>query len=520
MPHSLLDDPLFRICGVDDTVESQTLPQILDRLADEGAPPIVSFEAIQPHQQQPWHSFLVQLAAIAVARGTSNRPGSPDAWRAALLNLAGGTEAAWHLVVEDLAQPAFLQSPVPERALEDAGFKADNRTPDLLDVLVTSKNHDVKMERIADPRLEHWIYALIALQTTVGGLGRGNYQIIRMNGFYGNRPMMGLTPDLSWDARFRRDLRVLLDARAETAERYEYDPNGIALLWTERWDGAKDSALPLQDLDPYFIEVCRRIRFTQSDDGALTCWRANSKGQRVDAPDDLNGITGDPWTPIDKSGGKALTLGGSGFTYQKLHRIFLSGDYQKPPALHPAGDDGMLYLVARTLVRGQGKTEGLHHRVVPVPARVARLFGSQSDLEQLASRARGRIEKASEVERRVLYPSIGTLIGGGSTDAIDGEDIAPWLDAFDRAVDAAFFPKLWDTVEQEMSGDEAEADWHRFLCEEATRQFEDAETRTPRTATRYWRARSSAQSIFHGALRHVVPAAFDDAPQATAPPAY
>jgi hypothetical protein len=41
---------------------------------------------------------------------------------------------------------------------------------------------------------------------------------------------------------------VLLDAREDLAGRY--DPNGPALLWTEPWDGAKDSALPLQDLDP------------------------------------------------------------------------------------------------------------------------------------------------------------------------------------------------------------------------------------------------------------------------------
>ena len=517
MPHSLLDDPLFRVRGADDLVQTRTLPEVLHRLADEEAPPIVSFEALQPHQQQPWHSFLVQLAAMAVAHGASEKPGSPDVWRAALLSLAEGTEAAWDLVVEALAEPAFLQPPVPEGSLDAANFKADIPTPDQLDVLSTSKDHDVKAVRIAQPRPEHWIYALVALQTMEGFLGRGNYGIVRMNGGFGNRPMVGLAPDLSWGARFRRDLQVLLDARVDLAERYNL--SGLALLWTEPWDGAKDSALPLQDLDPYFIEVCRRIRFTQNDEDALTCWRANSKGQRVDAPDDLNGITGDPWTPVDKSGGKALTLGGSGFTYQKLHQIFLQGDYQKPPALQiHQGDDGLLYLVARTLVRGQGKTEGLHHRVVPVPARVSRLFGRQSAIEQLASRAQKRIETASEVQRTVLYPSIGTLIGG-STDAIDGEDIAPWLDAFDRAVDAAFFPKLWDTVEREMSDDEAEADWHRFLRKQAEQQFEDAETRTPRAATRYWRARSSAQSIFHGALRRVVPAAFEDAAQTAAPPA-
>jgi CRISPR system Cascade subunit CasA len=118
----------------------------------------------------------------------------------------------------------------------------------------------------------------------------------------------------------------------------------------------------------------------------------------------------------------------------------------------------------------------------------------------------------------VLYPSIGTLIGGGSTDVIDGEDIAPWLDAFDRAVDEAFFPKLWNTVEREMSGDEAEIDWHRFLRDEAERQFRNAETRTPRAATRYWRARSSAQSIFFGAARRVLPHAFDDVSDGEAAP--
>ena len=180
---------------------------------------------------------------MAVARETGGAiPNSSDAWRDALLALADGTAAAWHLVVEDLARPAFLQPPVPEEDLDDAGFKADMATPDLLDILVTSKNHDVKMERIVSPRLEHWIYTLIALQTTVGGLGRGNYGVIRMNSFYGNRPMVGLAPDLSWGARFRRDLRVLLDARADVVDRHEYDPEGIALVWTEPLDGAKGSA--------------------------------------------------------------------------------------------------------------------------------------------------------------------------------------------------------------------------------------------------------------------------------------
>ena len=119
-----------------------------------------------------------------------------------------------------------------------------------------------------------------------------------MNGGFGNRPLVGLSPDLSWGEHFRRDVDVLLSERDALSERYTLD--GPALLWTRPWDGAKDSAIPLDACDPYFLEVCRRIRF-QDDDGDLVCWRANTKGQRVDAPDSLNGDTGDPWTPIEKA---------------------------------------------------------------------------------------------------------------------------------------------------------------------------------------------------------------------------
>ncbi|WP_022835514.1 type I-E CRISPR-associated protein Cse1/CasA [Salisaeta longa] len=511
MTYSLLDDPLFRARSADDAVEALTLPAVLHRLADADAPAITSFEALQAHQQQPWYQFLVQLGALCAARAMGGPvPASPKRWRTALLALADDNGAAWHLVVDDLAQPAFLQPPVPEGRLD--GFKDDLPTPDTLDYLVASKNHDLKVARITQPRPAHWIYALITLQTLEGYSGRYNYGIARMNGGLGNRPLVGLSPALEWGRRFRRDVQVLLDARGSLAERY--DLNGPALLWTIPWDGAKNSTLSLEALDPYFIEVCRRIRFTADEDGTLTCWRTSTKAARIDAPDDLNGITGDPWTPIDKGEAKALTLGGNGFTYQKLHQILLSGDYQKPPALEVrAGDDGLLYLVAQTLVRGQGKTEGLHHRIVAVPKKVATLFGRKTEREQLAARAQARIEQAGTVQSKVLYRAVGTLLNGGNPDDVDGDAVQPWLEAFDRAVDNAFFPKLWASVA--MDPDEAAADWQRVLRDAAETQFHDAETRTPRTATRYWRARSTAQSIFWGTLREQLPKAFPN--QASAP---
>ncbi|MFB6231383.1 MAG: type I-E CRISPR-associated protein Cse1/CasA [Salinibacter sp.] len=502
MTHSFLNDPLFRVRLPDETVRDHSLPQILHRLTQDN---ILSFEALQSHQQQAWHSFLVQLAAMAVSRqANGTMPSDVSGWRDALVGLADGEAAAWHLVVPNVSRPAFLQSPVPEGSLDDAGYKADVPTPDQLDVLITSKSHDVKARRIRHPRPEHWIYALVTLQTMEGFLGRGNYGIVRMNGGFGNRPLVGLATDLSWGERFRCDVDVLRSEREALTDRYTLD--GPALLWTKPWDGAKESAIPLSDCDPYFLEICRRIRFRQ-ENGDLVCWRANTKGQRVDAPDSLNGDTGDPWTPIEKSGGKALTLPGEGFTYDRLQDIVFEGEYARPPALQfRDSDEGHVYLVAQALVRGQGKTEGLHHRIVPVPASTSSWLREKSRREQLAQRARDRVELVQDVERSVLYPAIGTLLGGGDTDAIEFDDVGPWLDAFDRAVDARFFESLWASAG--MSDTEALEQWQSLLWEEAQLQFEDAEDHTPASSTRYWRARSSARSIFHGAARNTLPHAF------------
>jgi CRISPR system Cascade subunit CasA len=504
MKHSLLDDPLFRVRLPNESVQGHSLPQILHRLAQDN---VLSFEALQAHQQQAWHSFLVQLAAMAVAREAGGTmPSDARGWRDALVGLAEGDDAAWHLVVPDVSRPAFLQSPVPTGTLDEAGYKADVPTPDQLDVLITSKSHDVKARRIRHPRPEHWIYALVTLQTMEGFLGRGNYGVVRMNGGFGNRPLVGLANGLSWGARFRRDVDVLRSERENLADRYTLD--GHALLWTEPWDGAKDSAIPLENCDPYFLEICRRVRFRQ-ENGSLVCWRANTKGQRVDAPDSLNGDTGDPWTPIEKSGGKALTLPGEGYTYDRLQDIVFEGEYARPPALQfRDSDEGHVYLVARALVRGQGKTEGLHHRIVPVPASTSSWLREKSRREQLAQRARDRVELVQETQRSVLYPAIGTLLGGGNTDAIEFDDVAPWLDAFDRTVDARFFESLWASVE--MSDTEALEQWQSLLWDEAQTQFEDAEDHAPSSSARYWRARSSARSIFHGAARNTLSYAFTD----------
>lgn len=498
MKTSLLDHRLLTVRTSSGEVGGKTLPEVFASLVKDE---LLAFEALQPHQQQAWHAFLVQTAAMAAAREAGGEiPTSAAAWREALVALSGGEEA-WRLVTADLTKPAFMQPPVPEGSLKDAGFKSDVTSPDLLDVLITSKNFDVKMERIDRPRPEHWLFALCTLQTMEGFLGYGNYGVVRMNGGFGNRPMVGYTGSLTWGGRFRRDLEVLLARRDDFADRY--DPGGYALLWTEPWRGGKKEGIPIEACDPYFVEVCRRIRFTL-EGGELLCWRTNTKAQRVDAPDSMNGMTGDPWTPVDKANAKALTVGENGFTYDLLRQIAFESNYEASIALEfrPGEEEGA-YLVARTLVRGQGKTDGLHMRVVPVSKKAVHLFSDPTDRERLGNRAEKRVRIVADVRKRVLYPAVAALVSSGRDGKVDWDQAEPWFEGFEKAIDDRFFEALWASVEMEET--EAERQWQRIVQEEAERQFEEAERSVPLASIHSWQARSKARSIFEGSCRRVLP---------------
>src|SRR5690606_18182620 len=122
---------------------------------------------------------------------TPTLPKDADYWREGLLDLAEGISSAWHLFVEDVTQPAFLQHPWRSWEADASDFRVKTsrgktvldpkaRRPDELDVLVTSRNHDVKMARVVADDEQAWIHALLLLQTTSGFLGQGNYGIVRM----------------------------------------------------------------------------------------------------------------------------------------------------------------------------------------------------------------------------------------------------------------------------------------------------------------------------------------------------
>lgn len=500
--YSLLDEPLFSVKTPDHERLRLSLPEILERLARDE---IASFDCLQSHQRQAWHSFLVQLAVIALARSAEQKViSSASRWKELLLALSDGNEFAWCVVVDDVLQPAFMQSPIPEGSLDKAKYKSDVITPDDLDILVTSKNHDVKMHRISHPRIEHWIYSLVVLQTSEGFLGQGNYGIARMNGGFGNRPLLGMTSSLSWGSRFRRDVAVLVPPRRSLADHYGYDLQGHALLWFMPWDGSEDDALSLSECDPLFIEICRRIRFTLADESPR-CWRTNTKSTRVAVPEGVNGTIGDPWTPIDIVNSKALTLGEQGFSYRILHQILFTGSYERPLALEVTnGEKNGAFVIATTLVRGQGKTEGWHQRVVPVPSKGISLFGSATQRQELCDRAQQQVDLASEVQHKVLYPALACLMSADSKGKVDSSRISRWTNAYDADVDDVFFKGLWYSLD--VTREEATLHWQEQLLRFARKQLEAAINSTPLPSTRRYRAISRAESIFYwSAHKHLAP---------------
>ena len=260
MAFNLLADPIIRTLDGQSSQSICSLPEVYERLAADN---IASFPALRPHQRHAWHALLCQLGALACIRsGLAAPPASAAAWLAALRKLTpdDADDAPWHLITPP-DRPAFLQAPVPGGKLD--GFKLVE-TPDGLDMLVTAKNHDVKAARAAASQPGDWLFALMTLQTMEGFLGAGNYGVSRMNGGFANRPGIGVAPPGGLGAHVMRDIRRLIAIREATLDANDqYDENGLALVWLEPWDGIAE--IPLKRLDPYYIEICRRVRLTEAD---------------------------------------------------------------------------------------------------------------------------------------------------------------------------------------------------------------------------------------------------------------
>lgn len=501
--YNLLDEPLLRIEDDHAHRDNVTLPGLLARLS-QGKP--TTLAALQAHQQHPVHAFLVQLAAIALPRAGEGEIAHDEAtWRQLLLDAAkqdGAGPEAFTLIVGDLTKPAFLQPPVPEGKLGALKNEHDRPSSEL-DVLITAKNHDVKMDRVDNPSVEHWIFGLLTLQTMQGFLGAGNYGIARMNGGFSSRPCVAYAPAHSEAARFKRDLRLLLDNRDALIEDFGFGQRGeLGLVWCKPWDGT--TSLAFDELDPFFIEICRRIRLTVDKEGKIVAYRGSSKAARIDAKES-NGNTGDPWNVVARKDGKALTMPEAGFSYDRV-QDFLFGEWKRGAAGETQSANDRLW-VGQVLVRGQGKTGGYHERWVPIPPKARRRLSQKEERDKLGERSKAWVDRAADARLKILKPALLTLLQGGPEKLkFDDNRADLYLQRLDQAIDDEFFHLLFDLVE--VGPEAADAAFEARLVDLAKEQLNDARQSLPVPTARRWRAEAQAERVFYGAARKQFKLAF------------
>lgn len=504
---NLLTEPLIRFESASGERVAASLPEVYAALmADE----VASFPALRPHQRHAWHAFLVQLGALAMRRAglDGEPPGAPDDWALLIRELTPEhqDDAPWRLIVDDLTQPAFLQPPATSADLI-TDYKHVVATPDELDMLVTSKNHDVKGAVAGEAGVDDWLFALITLQTMEGFGGAGNYGISRMNAGLGNRPAFSLAPVGGPGAHVRRDIQTLLARRVQMLAESPAGARDLALVWTRPWDGLDAQALLPNQLEPLYIEVCRRIRMRMGPDGSLSAQRSTSKAARIEAKQ-LNGRTGDPWTPINLKEEKSLTLAGGGFTYKRVTEYLTSADWRQPILLRPTEAEvrstASMHLVARAMVRGQGKTEGYHERILPLRYKTIRALGNTLRTQDIGEIAKGRIEQVGTVQR-ILSHAIQTFLSSGEADNASPEvreRARPWLNRLDEIVDANFFATLQDEFEAPDSQRESiHNEWLRGVVNSARELLRDACDTLPCRSIHRYRARTRAGSLLEGRLR-------------------
>lgn len=435
---------------------------------------VATFPALRPHQRPAWHMFCVQLGVLALdAAGLRDLPEDEDGWRQALRALTRdfADDAPWQLIQPDRKRPGFLQPPDP------GGQKwTPVATPDALDMLITSRNHDVKREVARHAAPQDWIFALVSLQTMEGYGGAGNNGIARMNGGSSSRPMITLAPagsgsaDVDPSAWWARDLRVLLARRNGIS--------GLTLLWLCAWgDGP---GFDLDRLDPMFIEVCRRIRLTRAGD-RITAERSTSKVARV-AAKEAKGNTGDPWAPVHKTDGKSFTLGEQDWSHEVLLRLLYSDEWQQPElSRQQPGEEGEpMVLIAEAFARGNSKTDSFRSRLVPVPKVMVKagLFGAKP------------VSVAAEVQEDIdaievsLRNGLSLIAAGGVREKRGKPHYAraqPARDIYRHAADQLFFPQLWLRASAKVDVDFTliRRDFLTVLAGIARREFDSARSAIP-----------------------------------------
>lgn len=510
-PIDVLTTPFLSVTtNQTDSLKSQpqllSLPELYSALM---ADRVACMTALRPHQKHALHAFLVQVGALAlVAAKRDDAPTAAEDWRSLLAGLTPnfpGNEP-WSLVVEDLSKPALLQPPVPEGRWEV--LKEIEPTPDALDVIPYGRQHDLKSGRMRRAGPDSWFYALLSVQTISAQNGAPNKAAARSPSGNAFRSFVGISPaNIGFGAQIRRDIERLCYIRSEIYDQFVgySESGGLGLVWLEPWDGVQQ--LDRSKLDAFYVEICRRIRLASTLTG-LVAHRTGSDNDRIREPDGLEGLTGDPWTPIlnHKQKYRPFVIYDDGLSYSRVASLFDGARTQQSPLQCPAsaeGKDGMVLLLRGIgIQRGkQGVSASFHERQVFVPQKAVSIL-RQDASKKLGGISIQRVEDARGLVRDVLAPALAALFGNSSASDKKSE---PYLAAFDREIDAGFFEALFEEVT--LDDHDAKADARRRWLLDLKSRAEDilatAEAGSPLSLVRRYQARAAAHRVLQGAFLRV-----------------
>ena len=530
----VLNDPLLGIVERGGGRTMVNLPELMELLLGDR---VEGLTAMRAHQRQALHCFLVQLGVMALERmGAGALPEGEGEWREAILALTGGDGGPWRLLERDGEKPAFMQPPAGKNP-DRFPIHLSAATPGRLDILVDSKNHEVKQHAVNRPEPQDWIMALISVQTMDNASGSGRKGISRIRNGASSRPFVGLSPEGGgMGAEIRRDLEALREALPGMRRRHPEYPatGGAGLVWTLPWDGLEEESLVREQLDILYIDVSRRVRMTE--EGGLGAVYGISRSPRI-ARVPTGGVTGDPWAPVDLRNDMLLRLRGSrdepewglsarklqpseGFSYRNLTHLLFSEEWEHPALLEPttgeAAGGRSMRLVARCIPRFQGKTFGYLERHIPIGPRLLGILTEPEARREAGEIAMERIGQVARIQNALNWV-LGIFLkdegadrsGPARAERAKGEHARVAKRAVLRLedrVDAGFLTDL--QRELEAPPEEREEVRRRWLLsrpdgviDQALEILRSAMDETPVSQSRKHRARSKADGIFNRWLR-------------------
>lgn len=506
MNANLLLDDVFGIETPAGERRTLSLPALLAALGDGEAEHLTG---IQRHQADAFHMFLCYLAGAALDQTGETDPTQNESfWRDALRQLAGrDDDDAWTLLVDDPTKPAFMQPPVPNRADFDS-YKPKAATPDELDVLQTSKNHDLKAARLNKATAEAWSLALISVQTMRGHAGRGNYPVCRIKGAYSARVCVASNTSLQPSRRWQEDMaRLLKGLHTLLPPQRPFHRNGYRLLWLVPWDGK--TGLGLDTLHPLFIEICHLFRLTNGR-GKLLCLDRPAQAARITVSKETAGNVGDPWIPLDPKDQAALSISTRGFHAQLLRDLIISPENYIPAMMQSFDTNSKsAWFHASAVARNpnrQGVSEGYHEaRIYISPKAKSFLLQGGQPRERLADLSDWALTRARDVRSKALRPALFALVEGGPGKWPDtgrreaGQWVDSWLTRYDHRWADGYFPWLWNTIDQ--SDEAARRDWLSGLKALADGVLEQAVDGAPQRTGRRYRGKVRASGLFHSQFK-------------------